>query len=115
MSHDSTVTTLSAIGDGLRERATLGADGRAMHTFHGSEDARLIQMLLFLREGRMLDEHENPGEAMLQVIEGSARLLAGEDSWDLAAGQHVVIPQRDHALVATEDTLVLITAARENG
>ncbi|MCY6924128.1 hypothetical protein OYB25_27235, partial [Escherichia coli] len=54
-------------------------------------------------------EHENPGEATLQVLEGRVELSAGEDSIFLAAGEHAVIPQQRHCLHAREDSVVLLS------
>ena len=72
----------------------------------------LSQVLLVLLAGRELSEHENPGEAFLQVLRGRVRLSAGDREWTLGQDGHVTIPQRRHALTADEDSIVLLTVAR---
>lgn len=87
--------------------------GRSAHTVYGGKDHVLRQTLVALVAGRRLGEHENPGEATLQVLRGTVRLHAGEEVWDGAAGDHVVIPPARHDLEALEDSAVLLTVARD--
>jgi quercetin dioxygenase-like cupin family protein len=65
-----------------------------------------------LLAGRELSEHENPGQASLQVLSGRVRLSAGADGWELGAGGHVRIPPRRHGLVALEDSVELPTMVK---
>ena len=46
-----------------------------------------------------------------QVLVGTVRLTAGDEHWDGAAGDHVVIPQLRHDLHAETDAVVLLTVA----
>jgi len=59
-----------------------------------------------------LSDHENPGEATLQVLVGQVRLSWSDGAVDLDAGGHVVIPQERHGLLAVTDAVVLLTAAK---
>jgi quercetin dioxygenase-like cupin family protein len=83
--------------------------GRSAVTVHGGREHHLRQTLIALAEGRALGEHDSPGEATLQVLRGRVRLLAGEDPWEGAAGDYVLIPARRHDLTALEDAAVLLT------
>ena len=47
----------------------------------GRHEHALRQTVLALTAGSSLDEHENPGEATVQVLRGRVRLTAGEVSW----------------------------------
>ena len=68
--------------------------------------------LIALRAGASLDEHENPGEATVQVLQGRVRLVAGENRWNGSPGDLMFIPDSRHALDALEDSVVLLTVAK---
>lgn len=55
--------------------------GRAAHTIHGGHTHELRQTVLALLAGHDLSEHDSPGEATLQVLQGHVCLTAGEDAW----------------------------------
>lgn len=97
------------------ERARDGAAGRSAHTLYGGRDHRLRQTLIALRAGQQLEEHESPGEATLQVLSGRVRLVAGDDDREAAAGDLLPIPPARHALVAEEDSVVLLTVVKRLG
>lgn len=85
--------------------------GRSAHTVYGGHERTLRQTLIALAAGRKLDEHENPGEATLYVLQGRVRLSAGEKSWDGAPGHQMIVPDARHTLEALEDAVVLLTTA----
>lgn len=86
--------------------------GRAAHTIHGGHTHELRQTVLALLGGHGLSEHESPGEATLQVLQGHVRLTAGDDSWDGKAGDYVAIPPVRHSLDAVEDSVVILTVLK---
>jgi len=86
--------------------------GRAAHTIHGGHSHELRQTVFALLAGRDLAEHDSPGEATLQVLQGHVRLTAGDDAWDGEAGDYVVLPARRHALHAVEDSVVMLTVLK---
>ena len=86
--------------------------GRAAHTIHGGHTHELRQTVLALLAGHDLSEHQSPGEATLQVLQGHVRLTAGEDAWDGKSGDYVVIPSVRHALLAVEDSVVILTVLK---
>ena len=83
--------------------------GRAAHTIHGGHTHELRQTVLALLAGHDLSEHDSPGEATLQVLEGHVRVTTGDDSWDGKAGDYVAVPRERHALHAVEDSVILLT------
>jgi quercetin dioxygenase-like cupin family protein len=78
---------------------------------YGGREHHLRQTLIALRSGARLDEHESPGEATLQVLHGRVALVAGDDRWELSAGDLLAIPAARHALEALDDAVVLLTVA----
>jgi quercetin dioxygenase-like cupin family protein len=83
--------------------------GRAAHTIHGGHDHELRQTVLALLAGRELAEHDSPGQASLQVLQGHVKLTAGDDAWDGKTGDYVVIPPQRHSLQAVDDSVVMLT------
>ena len=66
--------------------ARTASSGRSAHTVYGGHEHVLRQTLIALRAGSSLDEHENPGEATLQVLHGRVTLVAGENQVERVAG-----------------------------
>ena len=93
----------------LLAEAKRSHSGRAANTLYGGQDHALRQTVIALADGHELAEHESPGEATLQVLSGTVRLTAGDDAWEGAAGDLLVIPPRRHALAALSDSAVLLT------
>lgn len=101
--------TLTTIAQDLLNTAREASSGRAAHNVHGGRGRTLQQTLVAVTKGRELREHENPGEATIQVIIGQAELVAGDESITLHSSDYTVIPQQRHSLHAHEDTVVLLT------
>ena len=93
------------------ETALIASSGRSAHTVYGGHEHTLRQTLIALRAGSSLNEHETPGEATLQVLQGRVTLVAGDNRWDGARGDLMTIPDSRHALEALEDSAVLLTVA----
>lgn len=93
------------------EAASSASSGRSAHTIYGGHQHALRQTLIALRAGSCLDEHENPGEATIQILHGRVTLVSGEDRWNGSPGDLMTIPDAVHALEAVEDSAVLLTVA----
>jgi quercetin dioxygenase-like cupin family protein len=102
---------LGPLGDRLLAEARPASSGRCAVTIHGGHVNSLRQTLIGVAAGHTLDENENTGEVTLQLIRGRARVVAGADATELAAGDYIVIPRQWNSFEALEDTVVLLTAA----
>jgi len=104
--------SLTSLGAVKLSEAQKSHSGRAAHTIHGGHEHELRQTVLALLAGHELAEHDSPGEATLQVLQGHVRLTAGGDAWDGRAGDYVAIPRERHALHAVEDSVVMLTVLK---
>ena len=104
--------SLTALARQQLEAAKNSNGGRSAHTVYGGHEHALRQTLIALTEGSELAEHDSPGEATLQVLEGRVQLKADHASWDGMAGDHLIIPQSRHSLSALSDAVVLLTVVK---
>ena len=86
--------------------------GRASHTVHGGHALELRQTVVALASGHELAEHDSPGEATLQVLQGHVRLTAGDDAWEGTTGDYVTIPSHRHSLRSLDDSVVMLTVVK---
>jgi quercetin dioxygenase-like cupin family protein len=64
-------------------------------------------------KGQELSEHTAPFDAMVQVLEGDARIIIAGEPLDLVGGQMVIMPANvPHALKATARFKMLLTMIR---
>ena len=92
--------------------AERASSGRSAHTVYGGHEHVLRQTVIALVSGQKLDEHENPGEATVQVLHGRIRLIAGHDRWEGSAGDLIIVPDARHSLKSIEDSAILLTVAK---
>lgn len=105
-------TSLIALARHELEHARDASSGRSSTTVFGGHEHQLRQTVIALRTGEKLAEHQNPGEATLQVLEGRVLLVAGDVSWNGSVGDLLTIPDGLHSLDAIEDSVVLLTVVK---
>ena len=101
---------LQQLADELLGEARSASAGRAARTLPHPVDG-MRQTVIALRAGAELSEHESPGAASLQVLRGTVRLLAADETVEVGATQITPIPDRRHSLAADEDSVVLLSVA----
>ena len=104
--------SLDAVAREQIKRAAAASSGRSAETVYGGHEHALRQTVVALTAGSALDEHENPGEATIQVLSGRVRLTAGPNHWDGRTGDLLIVPDSRHALAAVEDSAILLTVAK---
>ena len=67
------------------------------------------QTLIALAAGQSLEEHANPGEATVQVLQGRVKLTSGGEMWQGSPGDLLIIPDALHCLEAIKASAVLLT------
>jgi quercetin dioxygenase-like cupin family protein len=107
--------SLIALGRHHLEEALRASSGRSADTVFGGHEHHLRQTLIALQAGRSLSEHENPGEATVQVLKGRVVLIFGETKWNGSVGDLMTIPDGRHSLEAVEDSVVLLTVSKSSG
>lgn len=103
---------LAALARDQADRAVTAGGGHAAGTVYGGRGTTLRQTVIGMRQGARLAEHENPGEATVQVLRGRVRMIAGTESCEAVAGDLLVVPDARHSLEALEDSAVLLTVVR---
>ena len=103
--------SLTRLAEEQLAQARQADSGRSARSIHSGHDRALRQTVLALVAGCELAEHDSPGEATLQVLQGTVRLITGGEAWQGAAGDYVTIPPERHSLAALEDAAILLTVA----
>ena len=64
-------------------------------------------------KGQRLSEHQTPYDAVVQVIDGTARLTIGGEDVNVSAGRIIIMPGNvPHAVAANEKFKMLLTMIR---
>jgi quercetin dioxygenase-like cupin family protein len=90
------------------EKASASNNGRSAVAV--LNDGRLRHTLVTLLAGSMLNDHEKPEAATLQVLRGSIVVNWEGDSRAIAHGGLFVLPSAMHNVVASEDSAFLLTS-----
>lgn len=104
--------SLTALAHEELEHAQRASNGRSAKSVHGGTDHLLRQTLIAICAGHSLADHDNPGEATVQVLLGRVHLTSGDESWEGWIGDLLVVPSARHSLEAVEDAVVLLTTVR---
>ncbi|WP_354568581.1 cupin domain-containing protein [Glaciihabitans sp. UYNi722] len=105
-------TSLTALARAELNTARIVSSGRSAKTVYGGHEHLLRQTVIALRANQRLAEHENPGEATVQVLHGRIVLAAGDESWSGWTGDLIIVPDAPHSLTAIEDSTVLLTVVK---
>lgn len=105
-------SSLTALARELLSAAKTKNSGRSSRTVFGGHERVLRQTVIALTAGSALDEHDNPGEATVQVLSGRIVLVSGGVTWEGSPGDHLVVPMARHSVDALEDSTFLLTVAK---
>ncbi|MFF7177165.1 cupin [Streptomyces sp. NPDC008121] len=108
---DSVPLDLAALVEEHLTKARADAHGRSAQLL--VHDGVLRQSVIAMTSQTVLDEHNAPPAASLQVLRGRVKVTAAGRSEELAAGELQMIPKERHGLVALEDAVVLLTAVND--
>ena len=102
-------TQIESVASELLHKARSSANGLA--TAMGARSGSLRQVILAMRAEALLPDHENPGDATLQVLTGEVELgtTSGHTTVRLGSGDLEVIPLERHFVRAVTDAAVIIT------
>ncbi len=92
--------------------ARAASNGRSSAKIIGDHTKLLRMNLIALEAGASLQDHENPGEATLLVLEGKIEFRAGEESVVLDTGNLIEIPPMRHGLTALADAVVVLSVGK---
>lgn len=102
--------SLDALAREQLDAARRAPSHRSARTVAGGHETTMRQTVLALCEGASLDEHENPGEATVLVLQGRVELASGTDRWQGRDGDLLLVPNARHGLTALTDSVVLLSS-----
>lgn len=102
-------------GRQLLTTAGSAPSGRAARNLVPGAGQPLTQTLMALASDVVLADHDAPGPATLQVLQGKGVLTVDGDDCVVEAGQWVRIPETPHGLRAVTDLVCLLTVAARHG
>ena len=105
--------SLDAVAREQRKKAAAADSGRSAETVCGGHEKSLRQTVIALNAGIELAEHENPGEATVQVLSGRVELRSQGVVWAGRTGDLLAVPDDRHSLHALEDSTVLLTVVKK--
>ena len=104
--------SLTAVARQQLKLAATSTIGRSSQTLIGGHTQVMRQTDVALAEGQSLAEHDNAGDATIQVLSGTLVLIAGTDEWKGSAGDLLVVPRARHSVKAVDDVTFLLTVAK---
>lgn len=96
----------------LKEAAAKASSGRAARMVAGGRATHMTQTVLTLNAGTKLDDHENPGEATIFILEGAVEVGTVDRTMTGSQGDLVLVPDMRHHLIAVVDSIILLTAVK---
>jgi quercetin dioxygenase-like cupin family protein len=93
---------------------------KAEYSSDGIVSKKIIQKptgnvtLFAFDKGQELSEHSAPFDALIQVLEGTAKILIDRKPFDVSAGNSIIMPANIvHAVQATSKFKMLLTMIKE--
>jgi len=100
---------LTELADALLADLPNHPAGRTAKTIMSGTVMRAV--VVALRDGQEMSEHDSPPAATIFMISGRATLRAGEREWPLSPGQLMQVPPQRHSVQAQADSAFLLTVA----
>ncbi len=72
----------------------------------------MTHAMVALTASHKLEEHENPGEATVQVLIGRILVKSGDESVKVEQGELFAIAQARHSVEAIDDSVFLLTSVK---
>jgi len=98
----------------LMTTAQSASSGRAARMVAGGRATVMTQTVIALTAGSRLDDHENPGEATVFVMDGEIEVGVEDQTLTGATGDLIIVPDVRHHLTAAVDSIILFTAVKLN-
>jgi quercetin dioxygenase-like cupin family protein len=109
-SHEhSEMVVLSELADALIADLRNHPAGRTAKTILSGTVMRAV--VIALKDGAEMSEHDSPPAATLYVIKGKVTLRASDRDWAVYPGQLIPIPPQRHSVQAHGDSAILLTVA----
>lgn len=109
-SHDTPdLVALGELADALVSDLPHHPSGRCAKTIISGTVLRAV--VIALRDGVVMAEHDSPPGATLQLLKGRVSVRTGDREWPVAPGQLVPIPPLRHSVEAHADSAMLLTVA----
>ncbi|MFI7063811.1 cupin domain-containing protein [Kribbella sp. NPDC050124] len=105
------VASISQLATDLLVKAASAESGRSSVTVYSRQGARLRQTLMALTAGRVMGEHQSPGDASLLCLQGRVVVHAGDAAVELGAGGLIAVPPQRHDVEALQPSVLLLTVA----
>ena len=105
----SEAVVLTELADSLIADLSRHPSGRTARTVLSGTVMRAV--VVALREGAVMAEHDSPSAATLYVITGRVTLRTADREWSVSPGQLVPLPPQRHAVEAHADSAFLLTVA----
>jgi len=97
----------------LAKEADIPVNGILSRTLYQDEHVKVV--IFGFAEGQELSAHTAPFRAILQVLDGEARVRLGADTVDAGPGGWIAMePNLEHGIHATKPLRLLLTLMKKN-
>ena len=80
-----------------------------------TQGANLGLTLFAFDQGEQISSHASTGDALVQILDGRARITIGQEDFEVAQGAAIVMPANiPHALLAVERFKMILTVVFQN-